>query len=440
MSMIRENSQRDPVGRDAADRDVAGRDPAGRDLAGNVVELREAKEDGPAGEPARADSTGRAAPVTPQQPAERPPAPPAARNGRGSLRAFLMLGAIVAVAVISATLWLRGGRFISTDDAYIKAAKLMVSTDVSGIVASVDVKQGQRVKAGDLLFSLDRQQFQNAVDSARAQLEQAKLNIQALRQDYARLQTDITAEEAMVNLAQVAYDRAAALVKINAGTRVQFDQTRYTLAAEQSKLSSLKQQAMVARTRLGGDIDGPVEKNPQVAQAQVQADEALRLLNRSIVRAPFSGIVTAVEQLQVGTYLVSQTAALTNTGAVGLVSDERLWIEANVKETDLTNIRADNPVEFTVDAYPGHVWKGHVVTIFPATGSEFSILPAQNAGGNWVKIVQRVPVRIAIDRKPNDPELRSGMSVTVDIDTGNVRSLNDLLRLVGLGSKRTGAE
>jgi membrane fusion protein (multidrug efflux system) len=435
MPMIRENSQRDP----------ADRDPADRAAADNVVELREAKEETPPSEPVRADSTGRSTLVTPEQTGDQPPAPPAARNGRGSLRAFLMLGAILAVAVVSTILWLRGGRIISTDDAYIKAAKLMVSTDVSGMVASVDVKQGQRVKAGDVLFSLDRQQFQNALDSARAQLEQAKLNIQALRQDYTRLQTDITAEEAMVNLAQVAYDRAAALVKINAGTRVQFDQTRYTLAAEQSRLSSLKQQAMVARTRLGGDITGPIEKNPQVAQAQVQADEALRLLNRTIVRAPFSGIVTAVEQLQVGTYLVSQTAALTNTGAVGLVSDERFWIEANVKETDLTNIKADNPVEFTVDAYPGHIWKGHVVTIFPATGSEFSILPAQNAGGNWVKIVQRVPIRVAIDRKPNDPDLRSGMSVTVDIDTGNVRSINDLLRLVGLGSKnlgtnKTGAE
>jgi len=425
MSMIRENSQRD-----AAD----------RDLAGNVVELREAKEEATPSEPARADATSRNAPITPPETEERPPAPPSTRNGRGSLRAVLMLGAILAVAVISAILWLRGGRIISTDDAYIKAAKLMVSTDVSGIVATVDVKQGQRVKTGEVLFSLDRQQFQNTVDAARAQLDQAKLNIQALRQDYARLQTDITAEEAMVNLAQVAYDRAAALVKINAGTRVQFDQTRYTLAAEQSKLSSLKQQAMVARTRLGGDIDGPIEKNPQVAQAQVQADEALRLLNRTIVRAPFGGIVTAVEQLQVGTYLVSQTAALTNTGAVGLVSDERIWIEANVKETDLTNIKAGNPVEFTVDAYPGHIWKAHVGTIFPATGSEFSILPAQNAGGNWVKIVQRVPVRIVIDRKPGDPELRSGMSVTVDIDTGNVRSFNDLLRLVGLGSKKTSAE
>lgn len=430
MSIIRENS----------DRNSLSRDVAGRDVAGNVVELREAKGEAPPGDPARADSTSRAASATPAQTGERPPAPPSARNGRGSLRAFLMLGAIVAVAVISATLWLRGGRFISTDDAYVKAAKLMVSTDVSGIVANVNIKQGQRVKAGDVLFSLDRQQFQNAVDSARAQLEQAKLNIQALREDYIRLQTDITAEEAMVNLAQVAYDRAAALVKINAGTRVQFDQTRYTLAAEQSRLSSLKQQAIVARTRLGGDIDGPIERNPQVAQAQVQADEALRLLNRTIVRAPFSGIVTAVEQLQVGTYLVSQTAALTNTGAVGLVSDERLWIEANVKETDLTNVKAGNPVEFTVDAYPGHVWKGHVATIFPATGSEFSILPAQNAGGNWVKIVQRVPIRIAIDRKPNEPDLRSGMSVTVDIDTGNTRSFNDLLRLVGMGSKKPGTE
>ena len=426
MATMRENSPR-------------GRAPHG--AADNVVDLRDTREGAPMNEPVRADSTGRGAPAIPTQTQEQPPAqPPAARKRRGSLRAFLMLGAIVAVAVVSAALWLRGGRFVSTDDAYIKAAKLMVTTDVSGIVATVNVKQGQRVKAGEALFSLDNRQFRNALDSALAQLAQTKLNIEAQLQDYTRLQTDIAAEEAMVNLAQVAYDRAAALAKINAGTRVQLDQTRYTLAAEQSRLASLKQQAMVARIRLGGDIAAPIEKNPQYIQARAQADEAQRLFNRTIVRAPFGGIVTAVEQLQVGTYLVSQTAALTNTGAVGLVSDDRIWVEANVKETDLTYAKVNDPVEFTVDAYPGRTWKGHVDTIFPATSSEFSILPAQNAGGNWVKIVQRVPIRVAIDRKAGDPELRAGMSVAVDIDTGHRRTFNDLLNLVGLGAKKTSAE
>ncbi|OJY01216.1 MAG: hemolysin secretion protein D [Rhizobiales bacterium 62-17] len=351
-----------------------------------------------------------------------------------------MLGGIAAVLIVSGVMWLRGGRYVSTDDAYVRGAKLMVSTDVSGIVASIDVKQGQRVKAGDVLFRLDDRQFRNALEQARAQLAQTKLNVEALRQDYKRIQEDIATEAALVDLARSAFERAQTLARSNFGTRAQLDQTRYTLAAEESKLASLKQQAAVALVRLGGNLDTPIANNPQVMQAQAQTDEAQRMFDRAVVRAPFNGIVTAVEQLQVGTYLVSQTAALTNTGAVGLVSEERVWIDANIKETDLTYVRPGNHVSFTVDAYPRHEWSGHVDTIYPATGAEFSILPAQNAGGNWVKIVQRLPVRIAIDRSPDDPPLRSGMSVVVDIDTEHTRSISDMWHLVGLGSRTASPE
>jgi membrane fusion protein (multidrug efflux system) len=150
-----------------------------------------------------------------------------------------------------------------------------------------------------------------------------------------------------------------------------------------------------------------------------------------VVRAPFAGIVTEVDALQVGTYLVSQTAALTNTGAVGLVSTDRLWIDANLKETDLTYVKVGDKVEITVDAYPGRVWTGKVESISPASGAEFSILPPQNASGNWVKVVQRIPVRIAVEQKEGYPTLRSGMSVIVEIDTGHKRSLSNLPELWG---------
>ncbi len=144
------------------------------------------------------------------------------------------------------------------------------------------------------------------------------------------------------------------------------------------------------------------------------------------MRAPFNGIVTQVDALQPGTYLVSQTAALTNTGAVGLVSTDNVWIDAHIKETDLTYVKPGDPVGIFVDTYPSRVWVGTVESISPASGSEFSILPAQNASGNWVKVVQRISVRIRVDRKPDDPVLRAGMSVTVDIDTGHRRSLFEL--------------
>jgi membrane fusion protein (multidrug efflux system) len=159
---------------------------------------------------------------------------------------------------------------------------------------------------------------------------------------------------------------------------------------------------------------------------KAQVDEAQRQLDHATVRAPFDGIVTQVESLQPGTYLVSATAALTNTGAVGLVSTSRIWVDANLKETDLTHVKLGDRAEISVDTYPGRTWSGTVESISPGAGSEFSILPAQNASGNWVKVVQRIPVRIRVERKPGDPILRSGMSVIVDIDTGHRRSLSEL--------------
>ena len=355
-------------------------------------------------------------------------APPAAgtKKKRGKLRSTLMLGGIAAVIVGSLAFYIQGGRWVSSDDAYVRAAKLMVSTDVSGIVSAVDVKQGQHVKAGDVLFRVDPRQFQIALDAAKANLAQIKLTLTAAQQDYTRLQSDIAAQTAQVQLAQSNFQRAQDLVNVNAGTRAAFDQTRFTLEAAQRQLDSLKQQAQVALVRLGGKTDLPVEQLPQYAQAQASVDEAQRQLDHTTVRAPFSGTVTAVDTLQPGTFLVSQTAALTNTGAIGLVSDENVWVEANLKETDLTYARTGDPVDVTIDAYPDREWHGHVDSIFPASGSEFSILPAQNASGNWVKVVQRIPVRIRLDRAAGDPPLRAGMSAVVEVDTGHKRQWSDL--------------
>ncbi len=353
---------------------------------------------------------------------------------RGFVRRVLMLGGLLAVIIVSSVMWLRGGRIIVTDNAYLRAAKLMVSTDISGIVKSIDIRQGQQVVKDQILFRLDPVQFRIAAESARAQLMRAKLEVLATQRDYVRLQSDIGSQQAIVARAQVAFDRADALVKRRAGSEAAFDQAKFTLQAERKKLDSLRLQADVALTRLGGDAQSSPEKNPQWLEAKARVEEAERQLARTIVRAPFAGVVTAVEALQPGTFLVAQTAALTNTGAVGLVSTTDFWIEANIKETDLMYVRIGNHVDVTVDAYPDRHWSAKVSTIFPATGAEFSILPAQNASGNWVKVVQRVPVRIAIDRKPDDPPLRAGMSVIVHVDTKHQRKMKDLWRLVGLKS------
>ncbi|MBV8963498.1 MAG: HlyD family secretion protein, partial [Hyphomicrobiales bacterium] len=253
-----------------------------------------------------------------------------------------------------------------------------------------------------------------------------ELSINATKEDYRRILSDIESQNAQVDLAQTNFDRAASLLKTDFGTRATYDQTHFTLLAAQKTLQSLKQQAQVTLARLNGNADAPVETMPQWQQAKAQVDEAQRQLDHTVIRAPFPGVATQVDALQLGTYLVSQTAALTNTGAIGLVSSSHVWVDANLKETDLTYVKPGDSVDILVDSYPGRVWTGKVESISPASGAEFSILPPQNASGNWVKVVQRIPVRIAVEQKEGYPVLRSGMSVIVDIDTGHKRSLSEL--------------
>jgi membrane fusion protein (multidrug efflux system) len=332
-----------------------------------------------------------------------------------------MIGGVALVVVGSLAFWLLGDRYVGTDDSYVHAAQLLVSTDVSGLVQDVDVHQGEHVKAGQVLFRIDPRQFQIALDNARANLGQTRLTLVSMQDDYRRMQKDIAAQESQVALDQVTFNRYAALLRLNSIAQAQYDQARFTLATAQSTLASLKDQAQVQLAKLGGDIDFPVEKLPQYLQAKSQVDEAERQLDHSTVRAPFDGMVTEVDSLQPGTLVVSALSAFTTTSAVGLVSTNKIWVEANMKETDLTHVHTGDPVDVTVDTYPGRVWKGELGSISPTTGADFSVLPAENASGNWVKVTQRVTVKIKLDVKPGDPPLRAGMSTYVSIDTGHRR-------------------
>jgi membrane fusion protein (multidrug efflux system) len=344
-----------------------------------------------------------------------------------TLRTSLMVAGILAVLIGSALFWLRGGRYATTDDANVQAAKVLVTTDVSGLVTSVNVHEGQTVKAGDLLFQIDPLPFQIALDSADANLHEIALTVESMKIDYEVTLSNVAAQQALVALDQVTFERYAELVSGDNVARATYDQARYTLQLDKSKLVSLQQQAQVELAKLNGNPHIPVTAHPLYRQAKAQVDEAQRQLSHASVRAPFSGVVTQVDALQPGTYLVSQTAAMTQTGAVALVSDNRVWVTAQMKETDLTYAKPGNPVSITVDTYPGQVWSGTVESVSPASSSEFSVLPAQNSSGNWVKVVQRIPVRIGIARKLGAAVLRSGMSVFVSIDTGHRRSLGDLL-------------
>lgn len=344
-----------------------------------------------------------------------------ARASRKVLRPLLMLGGIAVVIVGSGYYWLTSGRWISIDDSYVRAAKLSLSTDVSGIVQTVAVHDGDRVKEGQVLLSLDPRQFQIALDGARANLAQTGLMMEAMKRDYQRMQRDVDARQAMVQSDEANAQRYNNLVKGGGVTRAETDDAHFKLVADQATLESLKVQAQVQLARLGGNASVDVAKTPQVMEAQARVDEAQRQLDHAVIRSPFNGIVTQVDSVQPGMYLAAATAAF------GLVSTDRVWVEGNPKETELTYVKPGDPVDVTVDTYPGRTWKGVVENIAPSSGSEFSILPAQNSSGNWVKVVQRIPVRVHVDRKDGDPELRAGMSVEIDIDTGHVRHLSDLI-------------
>ena len=342
------------------------------------------------------------------------------RIGRRALRPILMLGGILVVIVGASYYWLTGGRYVSIDDAYVRAAKEVIATDVSGIVQQVPVREGQRVAQGDILLRLDPRPFEIAVAAAKANVGGTISGLNAMKLEYKRMLRDVEVKQSQVESDQANFDRFAALVKSGGVTRSEYDNARFQLAANQQSVNALKTAAAVQLARLGGDPEVDVRTMSDYLQAQARLDEAQRQLDHTVIHAPFGGVVTQVETVQPGMYLAAATAAF------GLVSTDRIWIEANPKETELTHVKLGNPVHLTVDTYPGRAWKATVESIAPNSGSEFSILPAQNTSGNWVKVVQRIPVRIAIERKDGDPELRAGMSVEVEIDTGHRRTWHDL--------------
>jgi membrane fusion protein (multidrug efflux system) len=342
------------------------------------------------------------------------------RISRAVVRPILMLGGIAIVIVGVGFYWLTGGRVVSIDDAYVRAAKEVIATDVSGIVASVPVREGQRVKKGDVLLRLDPRPFEIALAGATANRNGMVSTLNAMKLDYKRMLRDIDVRQAQVASDQANYDRYAGLVKNGGVTRADYDNARFLLMANKQSVEALKVTAEVQLARLGGDPEVDVRTMNDYLQAQARVDEAQRQLEHTVIYAPFGGIVTQVETVQPGMYLAAATAAF------GLVSTDNVWIEANPKETELTNVKPGDPVDVTVDTYPGRTWKGEVEAIAPNSGSEFSVLPAQNTSGNWVKVVQRIPVRIKVTHKDGEPELRAGMSVIADIDTGHIRSWRDL--------------
>jgi membrane fusion protein (multidrug efflux system) len=357
--------------------------------------------------------------------AARPGATAGLWADKARLRRVLMFGGVGIFLAVAAGFYLTGGRYVSQEDAYVHANKLMVSTDVSGLVKSVDVHEGQKVQAGQVLFTLDPQPFQIALENAQAALAQTRLDVESTRATYRAALAQIAAQQAMVHVNQQTFTRYQALAKQNAIAAMQVDTQRAAVLNAQATMASLQQNAATQLAKLAGDPNLPAEKTPDFLKAKAVVDEAQRQLDHAVVRAPFAGTVGEVDSLQPGTLVISAMSAFTTTSAVGLIGN-KLWISADMKETELTHVHVDQPVEIDIDTYPGCKWAGHVESVSAGSDSSFSALPAENASGNWVKVVQRIPVRVAIDKAVNDHAqcdrpLRAGMSTVISIDTGHRR-------------------
>ncbi|MGY8665980.1 HlyD family secretion protein [Bradyrhizobium sp. UFLA05-109] len=338
-------------------------------------------------------------------------------------RRFLLMVVLPAAAAIGGiTFYLHGGRYVGTDDAYVGAQKVLVTPDVSGKIEKVVVKEGQLVKQGDELFEIDPVPFRLAVDEAQAQLAQAKTT-------YDNLVANIKIYGDMLDLAQKGVDlkqrdveRKQALVKNSFGSQLDLDNASNALVTSGSIAQYVRQQISTAKTQLLGDPDLPLEKFPPYAQAKAKLENAERNLDHAVVRASMGGIATQVEQIQLGRYVAAGTPVFS------IIDVAHPWVDANPKESDLTYVAVGQPVTLEVDAFPNHVFKGKIGSLSPGTGAQFAILPPQNATGNFVKVVQRVPVRIYFDESDKFvKKLKAGMSVYATIDTGHQRSLAGLL-------------
>jgi membrane fusion protein (multidrug efflux system) len=334
-----------------------------------------------------------------------------------------VLFALLPLALLLAFYWyVSGGAVMSTDDAYVDAEKVGISTDVAGIVQDVDVVENQHVTAGQVLYRLDPRQFQIALNDAKANLAQTSLTIEAMKRDYRRMQSDVAAQDAQVTLDQSNFNRDVMLLRIKTIAQAVYDQGKSALDTDKSKLEAQRQQAQVQLAKLGGDADLPLDQEPQYLKAKAQLDEAQRQLDHAVVTAPFAGIVTNVSAIAPGKYLAASTTAFY------LVDNDHVWVEAQPKETELTYVRPGQPVTVTVDTYPNRQWHGVVESVSPAAAQEFALLPAQNTSGNWVKVVQRVPMRVRVDTSDKSiPPLAAGMSAEVDVDTGHARGLPHFL-------------
>ncbi len=325
-------------------------------------------------------------------------------------RTPLMLAVPILVLAIGAFLWLTSGRYVSTDNAYLQQDKVAVSGEVGGRVVSVDVRENQPVKAGDVLYRIDPEPYRIAVAQAEAALASARLQVSQLRETVAEKGADVGSAQADLTLAQSQFQRQEQLLKDGFTTRANYDGARAALDAAREKVAGTRAATANARVALGNTTSGSVDSHPLVRSARAQLEKAKLDLGRTIIRSPADGIVSQSTKLLPGQFTVQ------GVSNVSVVLSGQPWVEANFKETDLENMRVGQPATIKLDAYPHHPLNAVVMSIGAGTGSTFAVLPTQNATGNWVKVTQRVPVRLRINDKP-DFALIAGLSSKVTVDT-----------------------
>jgi membrane fusion protein (multidrug efflux system) len=336
---------------------------------------------------------------------------PARKTRLQGLRWPLMSLAAIAVLGGGAYFYIKGSRYQNTDDAYAQAATVSISANVGGRVSEVEVRDNELVRRGATLFKLDDALFRIAVSDAVAHLADTRLQIESLKSTYRQRQVELRAARDTQRYAQQQYDRQTRLLASGIASRALFDQAAHALDAARQQVANVQQQIGVALANLGGDPNIAPERHPLVAQAQAALDRAQLNLSYTVVSAPTDGVVAKVEQLQVGDTIAASAPVF------ALVSTRDTWIEANFKEVQLARMRTGQAATVKIDRYPGRRFSAVVTSVSPSTGSQFSLLPPENATGNWVKVVQRVPVRLQLTHVDAGFLLQSGLSADVTVDT-----------------------
>ena len=321
-------------------------------------------------------------------------------------------------------IWLSSGRYVETDNAYVKGDRVFLATEISGPIVEVPVRENQHVSRGQLLYKLDDTPYRIQLAKIEAEIETARAEIRGLKAQWRTKREQIKAALSQQIYAQADYERQKDLAERKFASAAKFEEARMSLDVSRQRLAAAEQDLTGIEAALAGNPKIDVDHHPKVKQLLAERNEALLNLRRTMILAPMDGIVQKV--------LVPGSYAIMGVPSIAVIADSDLWIEANFKETELTRVRVGQPVTIRVDTYPDMQCSGKVTSFSQVTGSEFAVLPPQNASGNWVKVVQRIPVRTSVVCKEGDPPLRIGMSTIVEIDTGHHRTLGDLLSIFGL--------